>query len=123
MCDYKNIILNRYYLNGRLKSTVQRFPNSFLADVMQEFDEEGNLIEETDYDKPFKFTWEDILKWVEKNEISMSNEYLDIGRNVVDGKPVWSVIWEKDDKTGLKIVGFDGVTGTILQDEERDYPE
>ncbi|WP_010522544.1 hypothetical protein [Aquimarina agarivorans] len=78
--EYKEIVqprnsffqtINKYYKSGLLKATYQFYPNQFLKGVRKEYDEQGNLIKEMDYDAPYKFTWEDILKLIEK--ISISN--------------------------------------------------
>ncbi len=113
---------NRYYSNGKLKSTVQDFPNDFLAGVMKEYDQQGNLIKETDYDKPYKFTFKDVLKVIKKRGIDMNGYYFELGRNVVDGKPVWSIIWEKEDKSSLQIIGINGITGKVFLENDKDYP-
>ncbi|WP_232122433.1 hypothetical protein [Tenacibaculum finnmarkense] len=116
--------LNRYYYsNKKLKSTVQLFPNDFLVGILKEYDQFGNLINEIDYDKPFKFTWEDILKWLQKNKISSSNDYLQINRGSSSEGTTWAITWEKDDESGLKGVNIDGITGKVTRTFERDYPE
>ena len=114
---------NKYYNTGKLKLTGDFYPYDFEKGIWKEYDEQGNLIKETDYDAPYKFTWEDILAFIKKRGIDMDNEYLEIGRNIVNGKPVWSIIWEKEDKSSLRIVGIDGITGKIFQENDRDYPE
>jgi hypothetical protein len=114
---------NRYYLNGKLKSTVQRFPNSFLAGTMKEYDQFGNLLNKTNYDKHFKFTWKDILKWMQENKITIDNDYLEIHRGSDSKGTSWAITWEKDDESGLKGVNIDGITGEVTRTFERDYPE
>jgi antitoxin component YwqK of YwqJK toxin-antitoxin module len=116
--------LNRYYYsNKKLKSTVQLFPNDFLAGVMKEYDQFGNLTNETDYDKPYKYTWEDILKYIKQRKFDMNAYGFEVGRNVVDGKPVWSIIYNKSDEDmKLGVIGLDGITGEIFQESEIDYP-
>ncbi|MCF6351302.1 MAG: hypothetical protein L3J23_09805 [Flavobacteriaceae bacterium] len=115
---------NRYYSNGKLKSTVQDFPNDFLAGVMKEYNQQGALIKETDYDKPFKFTFKDILKFIEQRNIDMKGDYFRIGRNVVDGTPVWGITYDKEkEKMILGTIGLDGITGEVIQEKDRSYPE
>ncbi len=113
---------NRYYSNGNLKSTVQDFPNDFLAGVMKEYDQQGTLIKETDYDKPYTFTFDNLLKFIKKRGIDMNGDYFMITRGIDDGIPYWGIDWEKEDKSGLKHVGINGITGKIVQEIDVDYP-
>lgn len=116
-------IINRYYFSGKIKSTSLFFPNQFLKGIMKEYDEQGNLVKEINYDAPYKFTWEDILFFIKKRKINMDNEHLRITRDVVEGKPFWGITYEKEEKTGLIHIGLDANNGEIVQDEEFDYPE
>ena len=84
---------NRYYKNGKLKSTVQDFPNNFLAGVMKEYDQKGTLIKETDYDKPF--TFKDILKFIKKRDIDMNASEFILSRGKSTGRLTWDITWEK----------------------------
>ncbi|WP_165605766.1 hypothetical protein [Flavivirga aquatica] len=52
-----------------MKLTGEFFPNDFEKGIWKEYDEEGNLIKETDYDAPYKYTWEDILSFIKKRGI------------------------------------------------------
>jgi len=113
---------NRYYSNGKLKSTVQDFPNDFLAGVMKEYDKQGTLIKETDYDKPYKFTFKDILKFIKKRGIDMKNYEFRIVRNIVNDKPMWSMTVEKEDKSSLHRIWIDGIDGAIIKEFDVDYP-
>lgn len=113
---------NKYYNSGTLKMSGMYFDANFNKGVWKEYDENGKLIEETDYDAPYKFTWEDILAFIKKRKIDMDNEYLRITRDVVDSKPFWGITYEKEGKTGLIHIGIDGYNGKIVQDKEFDYP-
>ncbi len=113
----------KYYSNGKLKSTVERFPNNFLAGVMKEYDQQGTLIKETDYDKPFKFTFDDILKFIKKRGIDMKAHDFILSRGKINGKLSWDITWEKEDKTGLRRAWIDGVTGKITKEFDENYPE
>ncbi len=114
---------NKYYNNGKLKLTGNFYPENFNKGIWKEYDENGNLIKETDYDAPYKFTWEDIIAFIKKRKIKMDNEYLRITRDVVESTPFWGITYEKEDKTGLIHIGLNAYNGNIVQDEEFDYPE
>lgn len=116
-------IYREFYPNGKLKRIGKNFPNDFEKGVWKEYDEQGNLIKETDYDKPYKFTWEDILKYIKQRKFDMDAYGFEVGRNVVDGKPVWSIIYNKSEEDmKLGVIGLDGITGEIFQESEIDYP-
>ncbi len=94
--------INRYYLSGKFKSTVKCYPNRFLSGVMKEYDEQGHLIKETDYDAPYKFTWEDILAFIKKRNIDMNAYGFEVSRGFGFGsenigeeteKPFWAITY------------------------------
>ncbi|MFD2592287.1 hypothetical protein ACFSTE_15725, partial [Aquimarina hainanensis] len=64
-------VYNKYYKDGTLKVTGEFFPDDFLKGIWKEYDEQGNLVKETDYDAPYKFTWEDILKLIKERKLDM----------------------------------------------------
>ena len=72
---YKNSyfkIIKVYNNNGDIKLKGIGFNgNAFQKGIWYEFDEQGNLIKEIDYDKPYKFTFEDLLKFCEKEKIQV----------------------------------------------------
>jgi len=90
--------------------------------VWKEYDEQGNLIKETDYDAPYKFAWEDILVLIKERGIDMKHEQFEVGRNIVDNRPIWGVIYGKKDSDKLGVIGIYGDTGEVFQESEKDYP-
>ena len=113
---------NKYYESGKIKFTGDFFPNDFEKGIWKEYDEQGNLIKETNYDALYKFTWEDILKLMEERGIEFVNPYLRIIRDLVDGHPYWGITWEDKQILKLRHIGIDGINGEIVQDIEKDYP-
>ena len=67
--------INRYYKSGKLKVVSQFYPDRFQKGIRKEYDEQGNLIKETNYDAPYKFTWEDILKSVSYTHLTLPTIY------------------------------------------------
>ena len=65
------VLKNQYYKNGILKITGLYFKSSFRKGIWKEYDEQGHLIKETDYDKGFNYTWEDLLKFLKEREIKI----------------------------------------------------
>ncbi len=109
-------IYKSYYKNGKIKMLVERFPNKFV-NFIKEYDENGNLIKETDYDKGFNYTWEDLLKFLKEREIKIIDRNTTIRKD--EGR--WHV-WYVD---GLYVynIFIDGKTGEILQDVKNEFEE
>ncbi|WP_123872968.1 hypothetical protein [Chryseobacterium contaminans] len=117
-----------YYTNGNIKSKgLSSNTGYFQKDIWYEFDEQGNLIKETDYDKPFKFTFEDILKFCEKENIeikkgpiSQSGWHNIISRKIETDKPIWKI--ERLKRSDLvEIITLDGITGKVIKRETEEY--
>ncbi|KFF24362.1 hypothetical protein IW16_21070 [Chryseobacterium vrystaatense] len=118
-----------YYPNGNIKKKgLSANTGNFQKGVWYEFDEQGNLIKETDYDKPFTFTFEDILKFCEKHRIKINKGPIlqstgwhnDIFRDIQNGKPIWRI--EHLKKTNLvEVIKIDGVTGKVLETSSYGY--
>ncbi|MFD2592283.1 hypothetical protein ACFSTE_15705, partial [Aquimarina hainanensis] len=94
--------INLYHKSGKLKTTYQIYPDLFLKGVRKEYDEQGNLVKETDYDAPYKFTWENVLKLIKERKIDMSHEQFQVNRSFGFGtenigketeKPFWAVTY------------------------------
>lgn len=121
------MISKSYHLNGNIKKKGIAFNDFFSKGIWYEFDEEGKLIKEIDYDEPFKFTFEDVLKFcekqnikIEKGPISQNGWHNLISREIENGKPVWKIEYLK--KTNLiEIIKLDGITGKVLGAETYDY--
>ncbi|SHH06791.1 toxin-antitoxin system YwqK family antitoxin [Chryseobacterium vrystaatense] len=118
-----------YYPNGNIKSKgISLNTGTFKKGVWYEFDEQGNLIKETDYDKPFTFTFEDILKFCEKHGIKINKGPIlqntgwhnDIFRDIQNGHPIWRIEYLK--KADLvEVIKIDGVTGKVLETSSYGY--
>lgn len=118
-----------YYPNGIIKSKgVSSNTGRFQKGIWYEFDEEGKLIKEINYDKPYKFTFEDILKFCEKQNIKIEKGPIlqgtgwhnEISRTIENGQPSWKIEYLK--KTNLiEIIKLDGITGKVLGTETYEY--
>ena len=109
--------------------SVCRYSNDFMIN-MKEYDEQGNLIKETDYDKPYKFTFDDILKLIKKRGIDMKTKYFMISRSFDFGnfdetkkdKPFWAITYENGSDT-KKVIIINGITGAIIKEFNEEYPQ
>ncbi|UHO37582.1 hypothetical protein H5J24_18160 [Chryseobacterium capnotolerans] len=120
--DSYYMISKSFYSNGNIKRKGIGFNgDAFKKGIWYEFDEKGNLIKETDYDIPFKFTFEDILNFcknkgikIDKGPILQSTGWHNkIFRDLENGDPVWEI--EHLKKSDLvEIIKLDGITGKII---------
>ena len=118
-----------FYYNGNLKLKGLQFSNDFKKGLWKEYDEQGNLIKETDYDAPYKFTWEDILEFIKKRKIDMSTLQFQINRGFDYGnfdeskkdKPFWAITYE-DGSEMMKVIILNGINGKVIKEYNEDYP-
>jgi YD repeat-containing protein len=135
--------LKIYYANGNIKEKGLAYVQGFQKGIWYEFDESGKLIRETDYDKPFKFTFEDIVKFCEKNNIKLAKGYnkttfdnnkewyeslllADIRRSIFEGMCKWEIIYAKEEPKSQyghvrETITLDGETGKAISIEQQDY--
>ncbi|MBW3521433.1 hypothetical protein [Chryseobacterium sp. NKUCC03_KSP] len=110
-----------YYKSGSLKSKWETFGDrGFIKGIRYEYDEKGKLIKAEDYDKPFKFTWEQVKKYVEqdlkldffKDEVNINNY-----NGLSGGKPTWDISFKGNykDVFGVYYVTLDGTDGELLK--------
>jgi len=121
--------INRYYKNGILKLTGKHFLNNFQKGIWKEYDEQGNLIKETNYDAPYKFTWENVLDFIKMRDIDMTSRQFQVIRSFDFGnfdeakkdKPYWAITYE-DGSATKKVIILNGINGTVMKEFEEDYP-
>ncbi|SCY49509.1 hypothetical protein SAMN02927916_2297 [Flavobacterium anhuiense] len=123
------MISKTYFLNGNIQSKGLAFNwSSFLKGLRYEFDESGNLIKETDYDKHYQFTFEEIVKFCENEKIPLqkgpilqnTGYHTVIRRNFNCENSWWQIEWLKKPNT-IEIITLDGNTGKVLKRQEADY--
>lgn len=105
----------QYYKSGELQRYIVSFPKDFLK-LKKEYDKSGKLIEEIDYDPPYKFTFEQLLKLIEKEKdtIDLYNKNTTIGRSSDKAGTFWYITYKKVPMRREDIT-IDGVTGEILE--------
>ncbi len=109
--------INRYYKNGNLKLTGEYLYNSYKKGIWKEYNEDGKLIKETDYDKGFNYTWQDLLKVLEEREVDIKDKHTYIQKE--EGN--WRIWYVK----GIYIhdVTINGKTGKIIDDSKNEFDE
>ncbi len=120
-----------YYDNGNIKKKGLEFNwVGFQKGVWYEFNEQGKLIKEIDYDRPFKFTWEDVLRFCEKEKIPVqigpvlqsTGFHTTIKRSVspVLDVAIWEIQWLKEGDLTEQIT-LDGENGRVVKRVEIKY--
>ncbi|MCQ9637704.1 hypothetical protein MP477_22350 [Chryseobacterium sp. WG23] len=122
-------ISKSYYSNGNIKSKGIGFNgDGFQIGKWFEFDEKGNLIKEVDYDKPYKFSFEDILKFCMKEGIPLTKGpvlqstgfHTIITRRIENEKPIWEIEWLKKPSLVENII-LDGISGKEISRKESKF--
>lgn len=114
-------LYNEYNKDGVLKRTgLCQINGGFQFGIWKLYDDSGILIKEVDHEKPYKFTWKDVLDFAKKEDIDLNapDTYIVRVNNTIDGK-YWNVSWNtKDSLLGkpLKTVLLDGDNGKILSE-------
>ncbi|SHM25245.1 MORN repeat variant [Chryseobacterium contaminans] len=118
-----------YFPNGNIKTKgISNNTESLQIGIWYEFDENGKLIKEIDYDKPYKFTFEDILKFCEKEGIPLTKGpvlqstgfHTTITRRIEKEKPIWEIEWKKKFNIVESII-LDGTSGKIISRRESEF--
>lgn len=95
----KNSIFTQYklyYSTGNIKEKWKTFGNGCAIGLGFEFDNNGKIIKEIDFDKPFKLTVNDILKFLKKSNADF-DRYFSVNR-----------VYDENKKTGTWTLIFDG---------------
>lgn len=114
-----------YYTDGKIKAKGFSFVyEGFPKGLWYYFDEQGNLTDSIDHDKPFLFTFEQVLKFCEKEGLIFMKTPIDTQRyrplrpkitrehNLVSGECWWEIEWYKGIPIGtIERIRLDGATG------------
>jgi len=106
----------RFYPNGTLKIKGMFYENDFASGVWDYYDKEGKVEKTIDYDQPFTYSWDDILKYVEDKKIDLLKNTTRISRTTEGSVPTWTVTWHYDSGR-LKAVNINGETGEIIEEK------
>ncbi|WP_426477422.1 hypothetical protein ACP3T3_19645 [Chryseobacterium sp. CBSDS_008] len=127
--DSYSQLYKAYYKNGNIKSKGMGFNgDAFQKGIWYEFDESGKLIKKTDYDQPFKFTFEDIVKFCVKENIPLTKGpviqstgfHTMIRRSAENQQPIWEIEWLKKPDVVETII-VDGISDKVISRKEAKY--
>jgi hypothetical protein len=105
-----------YYENGKLKTTIdKRFPNNSLSiGILKEYNQQGILIKETDLDKPYTYTWEDVKTYLQNHGVTdFEKDVFNIRRWSDEKRTFWEIQFTGKYKKeeGKFVIELDGKTG------------
>ena len=108
-----------FYPNSNIKDKGPSFKDDCEIGIWYEFDEKGKLIKETDLDKSFKITIEDIIEFLKKNEADLFSNSTSVNRSYDEEikKGTWKLIYrgKYKDKQGMFSIEVDDSTSEITK--------
>lgn len=134
--DEKNIQVEKSNINNPNKytyvyftktKTIHAYGKSFyhcFVGTDKEFNINGLLVKQIDWDKPYKFSIEDLIKKI-KNELNI--DLMDISKKIdvtrsEQPKPVYTIMVPQKPSRILRWIKVDGTTGEIMSDEVKTPP-
>ncbi|MGH1518103.1 hypothetical protein [Chryseobacterium sp. JK1] len=117
------VIHKEYHPNKKLWLKFETFGDrGFIKGLRYEYDEKGKLIKVEDWGKPYKFTWEQVKKYIEEDlKLDLLKDKVVVDNNLEYpgySFPTWSITYigkyKEDPKGGLIRIMLNGVTGELL---------
>jgi len=123
-------LVKAYYPSGRIRAKGWAYIDYFQKGVWYGFDDGGNLIANDNYDKPFPFTFEDVLKFCQRNNIKVERGHSEAGaawttrilRGGAEGDECWSIEHMRFDGKGIiETIYLNGKTGKEIRRDSMQY--
>ena len=107
-----------YFLNGNLKESGEYYFQDFHCGIWKEYDEKGNLLKETDMDKPYKkYSWQNILAFAKKRNIDLYDDQTFVDRYINESNiPYWNISWLDKDEGFFRDIAIDARNGHIIKE-------
>ena len=107
-----------YFLNGNLKESGEYYFQDFHCGIWREYDEKGNLLKETDMDKPYKkYSWQNILAFAKKRNIDLYDDQTFVDRDINESNiPYWNISWLDKDEGFFRDIAIDARNGHIIKE-------
>ena len=107
-----------YFLNGNLKESGEYYFQDFHCGIWREYDEKGNLLKETDMDKPYKkYSWQNILLFAKKRNIDFHDDQTSVERYIDESNiPHWYITWKDKTEVYFHLVTIDARNGHIIKE-------
>ena len=107
-----------YFLNGNLNESGEYYFQNFHCGIWKEYDEKGNLLKETDMDKPYKkYSWQNILAFAKKRNIDLYDDQTFVDRYINESNiPYWNISWLDKDEGFFRDIAIDARNGHIIKE-------
>lgn len=120
-------ILKAFHENTSLLTKGEEFYN-FRVGIYKIYDENGNLTEEINYDKDYKFSIDDLIKKMKeeyKIDILKRSPWIKVMRDKIDSGVIYKVmVYLKENKySDTKNYTIDGTTGKVISEKILSYPK
>ena len=108
-----------YFLNGNLNESGEYYFQDFHCGIWKEYDEKGNLLKETDMDKPYKkYSWQNILAFAKKRNIDLYDDQTFVDRYINESNiPYWNITWKDKTEVYFHLVTIDARNGDVIEDD------
>ena len=108
-----------YFLNGNLNESGEYYFQDFHCGIWKEYDEKGNLLKETDMDKPYKkYSWQNILVFAKKRNIDLYDDQTFVDRYINESNiPYWNITWKDKTEVYFHVVTIDARNGDVIEDD------
>ncbi|WP_185269481.1 hypothetical protein [Chryseobacterium bernardetii] len=111
----------KYFKNGSLNTMWETFGQyGFIKGNKYEYDEQGKVTKVEDWDKPFKFKWEQVKKYIENNlKLDLLKDQVVVTNNFIlqNNTSTWEVNFKGKykDVFGVYYLTLDGADGELLK--------
>ena len=120
-------IFKLYFDNGYIKEKGISFNNGSEYGIWYEFDQEGNLINETNTDTGYDFGWKKVILYCEAHKIPLTKGYVTSGFQTTiykekneQGANVWVITYQIAGDQLLELT-LDGKTGKELNRKKLEF--
>jgi len=121
-------LVEKFYKSGGLKEKVFSFNDGSPVGTWYKYNESGELSEEIDTEKDYKFNTDSLLEFLSDKKIPLTQGYDQSGWSTTvykeemedTGEPVWVVTWLMLPEE-LQELTIDGQTGEVLETKSMQY--
>lgn len=117
-----------YYPSGNIRNISFLYPDLIKKGTWYSYNERGQINKLEEYDKPYNYTWEDVLVFMQEKEIKkedIQHIYREVKKEKHNETPYWYIAKtiERDGHgsptTAIQYT-LDGNTGRVLKEEKLD---
>jgi hypothetical protein len=121
------VIVKNFFANGGIKEKgVSLNTGECALGVWYEFDAAGKMEKKEDFDQPYRFPFDNLVKYLSSRKIPLTlgmvqgGFHTEVYKDNEDGKPFWFVHWLPEGDR-IEILKIDGATGKLVHVESRPF--